>query len=163
MLKRYWPLIFVVIVPYLGFLILADMNSRLVLPGVLLLELLRITGLAIGGFTALACIMKEWDAREALLVNMAAKLIQIPVYILNAAYGGASLLLLYTAINTVSAIISGLFAIATTGLIGAAGVIRAKNEGYIDGSTALILGALQFVFVADVIAAIVAFAKTKRG
>lgn len=163
LLKKYWPLIFVVAGPYLCFLMVTDMQGRFVIFGLLLLYLVRLAALAVGGFTALSCIMKERSAREVLAVNLIVKLLQIPAYVLIFICSAANLLFVLTAHIALSMLITDLFAVAATGLIGAAGVIRAKNEGCIDGLTTIILGLLQFIFVADIVAAIVALVKTKRG
>ncbi len=161
MFKKYWPLIFVVAAPYLCFFMAVDMNGSFIIFGLLLLYLVRLAALAVGGLTALSCLMKERSAREVLAVNLTVKLLQIPAYLLIFVCGAVNLLFILTAYVALSMFVTDLFTVATTGLIGAAGVIRAKNEGFIDGLTAVILGVLQFIFVADIVAAIIALVKAK--
>ncbi len=163
MFKKYWPLIFVVAAPYLCFFMALDMNGSFIVFGLFLLYLVRLAALAVSGLTALSCVMKERGAREVLAVNMTVKLLQIPAYLLIFVCGVANLLFILTAYVALNMLVTDLFTVAATGLMGTAGVIRAKNEGRIDGFTAIILGVLQFVFVADVVAAIIAFVKAKRG
>ncbi|MBU5627059.1 hypothetical protein KQI82_09085 [Oscillibacter sp. MSJ-2] len=108
-------------------------------------------------------ILRKWDSEKISFCNMMVKIVQIPAYGLIFVLGLLSFSTLFTMGLSVFLLLFDLLSILLTGLIGVAGTVRCYAEGKISRRFAIWIGLLQFVFCADVISAVVLFARAKSG
>ncbi len=107
----------------------------------------------------LAC---RTDAHAAARLNLIVKLCQVPAYVVIFVLG---LLFLITVLGMMFALFFMLFdclAIAMTGLIGAAASLRGAAQKKNGRGLSVLLGLFQFVFVADLAAAVALFFATRN-
>ena len=100
----------------------------------------------------------RWTHRELALANMLMKLIHIPAYVLWFGLGLAMLLFA----GPILAFVMDAMAIALSGLVGLAAVLRCRAEGRLTRKAAVVNGFLQFVFCADVFSAVWVFYKSRK-
>ena len=100
----------------------------------------------------------HWTARELALVNMLIKLIHIPSYVVWFIFGVALVIFM----GPVWAFIMDAMTIALSGLVGLIAAFCCKKEGSLTGQQTVLYGILQFIFVVDVISAIVLYCKAKK-
>lgn len=165
-MKKYWPLVMIAAYPYILLIVFVlFMNTP---PGVWMLVPLAIAAavIAMVVFSLIAvyqdCVKQKRSGRELLRQTMIIKLIQIPAYAATLIYGVVMAIFVFLMIYIPLLILIDILAIAATGLLGFAGVVRAWKEGSLDSVTALICGILQFVFCIDVVAAIAAYVKARQ-
>ena len=99
-----------------------------------------------------------WRARSMAMASMMVKLLQIPAYVIWFLIG----VILIVFLGPILTLLVDTMAIALSGLVGLAAVVRCKQEGVLTGKQAVLYGVLQFVFCADVISAIILYRKTKE-
>ena len=135
-------------------------NNALNLLGALLGYCLIATGCSIAFFVVV--LRQKWDALVLAKTAVTVKLCQIPAYILIFLLGVAFFFSIFTfAVSLALAVLDGL-ALLLSGLLTVAAVIRADRQGiYSFGDHAWVI-ALQFIFCADVVAAIVFYKKLKN-
>ena len=108
-------------------------------------------------------LVKKSPGRSMARLNMLVKLCHIPAYLVIFAL---SLLCLLMSIWGIGLIIAFFFfdcaAIAMTGLIGVAAVLRNFREHRLTTRQAVLLGICQFVFCADVIACVLLYIRSGR-
>ena len=100
----------------------------------------------------------HWTARELALSNMLIKLIHIPSYVVWFIIGVAFVIFM----GPVWAFIIDAMTIALSGLVGLIAAFCCKKEGSLTGQQTVLYGILQFIFVVDVISAIVLYCKAKE-
>ena len=105
--------------------------------------------------------VRQEDSAAALAkANMILKLIHIPVYVGIFLMGLAlSVTILFAVILLL--VVLDLMAIALSGLVGCAAVVRGQAEGHLTRTQAITFGVLQFVFCLDVISAVVLWLKLR--
>lgn len=108
-------------------------------------------------------IRNKSPGREMAKRNMLVKLWQIPAYLVIFACGWiACLFSIWGGGFILAFFLYDCATIAMSGLIGAAAVIRNFREHRLTAARALLLGWLQFVFCADIIACILLYLHAKR-
>ncbi len=136
------------------------LNNGLILAGVILLYTLFCCALSIVCF--IVSIRKKWDALELAEIAMKIKLIQIPAYVLIFILGVLFLISIFTFAFTFILFVLDCMFMFTTGLLVAASVIiTVKNEA-LELKNAIWVIISQFVFCADVVAAILFYKKLKQ-
>ena len=100
----------------------------------------------------------RWTGRELALANMLMKLIHIPAYVLWFGLG----LAIFLFAGPILAFVMDALAIALSGLVGLAAVLRCRAEGRLTAGAAVVNGILQFVFCADVFSAFWVFYKSGK-
>lgn len=106
----------------------------------------------------------EYDPLEAAGMNLAVKGLQIPAYILNfflgaligaiASVWGIGFVALFVLMDVLTIALSGIYAIGC--------IRRLKKAGFLSAETALLAGFGSFIFVVDVIAALVLVIKCSK-
>lgn len=169
-MKRYLPLLPVIIFPYLVvFTLLCMFNENFMKTFcsndgsylLLALLILYVIALVFSIVVFITGLIKKREAQDLLRVNMVIKLIHIPAYILIFCVGSICLLTIFTFGISIALMILDGMTILLSGLIGLAGVIRAFHEEKLSKKTAIIHGIFQFVFCADVINSIIVYRKVK--
>jgi len=100
---------------------------------------------------------RRWEPCFVAKVAMILKLIQIPAYIVIFILGVLFLLTVFTIPFTFALVIFDCVAILMSGLVTVSSIINARRMGMISKAEAVIFAVLQFVFVLDVISAVVLF------
>ena len=173
-MKRYLPLLMVILFPYL-IVILPVLShftgghlANIVFAGegAVMLALwffLYVIALVCSLITLIVCLVTKQNSQEMLHTVMVVKLTHLPAYI---AIFIATLIFTYLDISSGS-VFTGIFLSVgfmiafASGLIGIGGLIRGCHEKRISISTAIIHGILQFVFLADIISSVFVCRKVK--
>ncbi len=175
-MKRYWPLMPVIISPYIilftlicmyldsfigPFLerIFQDDNEIFLL---LLLPMAYLAALISAVAAVVINLKKQRNSEDILRINMMIKLIHIPAYILIFLMGLAFLITIFTIGVSVVFVFLDCFTIFLSGLIGLSGVIRSYQEKKLTKREALAYGLHQFIFCIDVISAIRVYRYIRR-
>ncbi len=108
-------------------------------------------------FTAL-CLALGWDGKQVAKANMIIKLAQVPAYIAIFILGVFCFIAVITIMLSVFFVLFDCFSIFLSGLVGAAAAFRRFLEGKKDLPFWLVIGLLQFVFVADVFCCVILYA-----
>lgn len=104
-----------------------------------------------------------WGAGDTALISMTVKLLQIPAYGLFFLAGLSGIVLIQFLAVTLIVWLLDLMTITLSGMLGLAAVLRCKKEGLLTSKQAVVYSILQFVFCADVIAAVLLWRKASRG
>ncbi len=104
--------------------------------------------------TLVLALVRRWPAEELAKVNMILKLILIPAYVSIFIIGIMFMTTIFTVGLTLLFMVVDVLIIAVTGTFSLAPVIRAKNDGYITGGVAFLIGWLSYLFVLDVLVAV---------
>lgn len=160
-MKKYIPLLLVVFFPYsvvIGFFTGPDR-------GVLLIgsAMLVSMGLSLGYF--LYTLIKKPDIRKLSLACLLIKLLQIPAFVCIYLLGlGSTMVLLVGGFVYIFLLfIMDCIAVAQSGAIMLACVIRAQKENRISKKDAIAYAICSFLFVVDVITCIMLYRKIKEG
>lgn len=97
------------------------------------------------------------DAYAVAKQNMFIKLIQIQAYIFLFVTAGLCSMIIFTWGITVVIVLTDAMSIALTGIAGVSAVAKCGNDGVIRPGTAAWFGISQFIYVVDVICAIILF------
>ncbi len=107
-------------------------------------------------------VSRKWNPKSISLANLLVRLLQIPAYSMIFVLGVLLFLSIFTYAVSIFFIFFDCVSIFLTGLIGAASIIRCIGTGKCTKSFAVVNGALQFVFCADVISAIIVLVKCRK-
>ena len=177
-MKRIWLLVPAVLLPYLALGTLAVIffsdghpALRFVMESVfrgdalfLIASLLIVCLIAFvfAVFYFVAAIRGEWDALTLARTAMVIKLIQIPGYIGIFVFGVLLVITVFTVGFSVGLFLVDCLTVLLSGLAALPAVVNGARGGILSAKKAIWLGVLQFVFCADVAAAIVLFRTLKE-
>ena len=177
-IKRIWLIIPSFLLPYLTLFLLALIflspkyapfefiaekvfcSSIIIMFVALLLFIILSATLSVVCFVM--CICKKWDALSLAKTAMIIKLLQIPAYILIFALGAALALTIFTMIFSFVLAIIDYITLMLSGLITVSSVINASREGIIEFKKSFWVVILQFIFCADIVAAIIFYVLMKK-
>lgn len=180
-MKKYWALILTVLFPYvivLGVLLwmlvgmLFGENFESFIENIIggndnyVNGLLVIMALAVPAtlITSAIALIKKWSGRELAKVNMIIKLVQIPfytgVFLFGVAMVIANPILAIPAVGMLWGYDAA--AICLSGIVGVTATVRCRKENKIDRLLAVFMAVGQFLFVIDIICAIVLFVTARK-
>ena len=107
-------------------------------------------------------ILKSWDSVSLAKIAAIIKLIQIPAYILIFVLGVLFAITIFTFIFSAIFMIVDVLSVCMSGLITIAAVISAAKEGKRPLKHSIWVILLQFVFCADVVAAVIFYKQIKK-
>lgn len=147
--------------PYFAFIMesVFQMNIFLLLGALLLCCLIA---LVVGIVYFVLAIRKGWDALALAKYAMILKLAQIPTYIAIFALGVLLLITIFTIPFSIGLWLLDCFTLFLSGLFMVAAVINAVRQGIFTSKEVRWFVILQFVFCADVVAAIVFYLKLRK-
>lgn len=108
-------------------------------------------------FVAL-CVTQGWNGRQTAKVNMIIKLAQVPAYVAIFVLGVLCFMTILTFMLSMFFILFDCFSVFLSGITGAAAAFRRCRESRTNLLLWFVLGALQFIFIADVICSVILFA-----
>lgn len=170
-MKKFAPALGIVLFPYAVAFLLYCLFSGFLMDSVFqnnalaflpVLAVLWAAGLACAVWLCAASLGKKWDPVEVSRANMLVKLCCIPAYLVIFVVGAACLLTIFTfGITLILAILDGL-ALLLSGIFGLAAVKRCHDGKALSTAEAVLCGILQFIFCADVVAAVLVFRRAKK-
>lgn len=107
-------------------------------------------------------VVRQWDALSLAKTVMLVKLLQIPGYIAVFVLGFCLMLSIFTYAFIILLVLFDVITLLMSGLLCTAAVIGAAREGHIPFLRSLWVVLLQFVFCADVAAAVIFYIQLKR-
>ena len=165
-MKRYFQLSLVILAPYMilfalvciwtGFLMKSVFQNN----GYLLIAVLAafyLFAFISSLVTLLTGLIHKWSAREFLKANMIIKLVHIPAYVLIFIIGLLAMITIFTMAISFLLMLFDFLTIVISGMIGLGGVIRAYQDKSLSRGMAVLYGILQFIYVADVAIAVIAY------
>ena len=174
-IKRVWLIIPEVIFPYIVLLAVSNIflvtksrffemimerifnDNALYLVAVVLLFALFALILSI--LCIVISLYKKWDSLSLAKTAVIVKLLQAPAYIIIYILGALCCITIFTFAFTFAFVLIDCIVLFMSGLLTVSSIINAYRQKLISKKDAIIFGALQFVFVADVVYAIIYFKK----
>lgn len=159
-MKKYIPLIFILLFPYVPILILFGGGPvELLLIGTAVMFLLAL----IASVICLVCaIRNKWPAEHLALANMIIKILHIPAYLFTFVVGVFGLISVKFIAITLFMFLFDCVIIGLSGMVALSGVIRARAEQKISTGHMVLFGISSFMFCIDVISAIILYITMKK-
>lgn len=164
MLYPYAYLIYIFIIFFagLGFAFLG-INSTEFLLNEYIIGFYHILCIVISIYSAITVVTKTNNGKQAGLLNLVLKCIQIPGYLINSVIGFIGLCMGLWGIGIVLFILFvDLISITLTGLVSIGCMIKLKKEGSLTTSQTIIYTIFSFIFCFDILFAILAYSKARK-
>lgn len=174
-MKKYILLLPVMIYPY-AYLIyiftvlvtgvslaLLGINATSILLNRYVIVIYHILCVLVSIYSSINIAIKSKNCKQASLLNLVLKGVQIPGYLINLVFAFIGLCMGLWGIGIVLFILAvDLISISLTGLVSIGCMIKLKKEGVLTTSQTLIYTILSFVYFTDVLFAILAYAKSRE-
>ena len=146
---------FVGVFPYVPIvLLMSGADIKWVLGGIIGIFLIALASCIMNLVFALK---ERVDAEKLALIAMLVKIVHIPAYVLFFVIGAGGIMLVQFLAITILLFLFDCITIGFSGTLSLVGILRARSEGRLNNSEALIGAVCSFVFCIDVVAAIVIY------
>lgn len=111
---------------------------------------------------SLVSICKKYDALQLVRLALIVKILQIPAHLTVFVLGVLLLITIFTFPFAIGLFFMSGLSLFLTGILVTASLFNSVKQGFLKSNQVILIGALQFVFFADVITAFIYYKKLKK-